>query len=161
MNELRLPKPKRAAKVSKPLKRTGKRGNHTSRHRAKRMSLAKQANTMWALWIKRHGRCEFIGERVGHKIHTVCGGGLQAMHGFGKKAYPAARYSAFNGFCGCAAVHSYFSWRPPEWENFLRSRWGEEQYQHRLQMAMLTTKHDLRMVIETYRAALSGVEMHE
>jgi hypothetical protein len=111
--------------------------------------------------VRRHGKCEFVGEQIGQGLHTHCGGNLQAMHGFGKKAYPGVRYAIWNGFCGCAAVHSYYTWRPPEWENLLRARWGEELYQQRLREAMLVRKYDLGLVASTFRAALSGVEMGE
>ena len=154
-NEIRFPKPaRRSKKPRKPIKSRNRKGNHTSRHRAKRMSLAKQAAALWSFWVKRDGRCQFVGELIGDRFHTQCGGGLQAMHGFGKKAYPGVRYAVWNGFCGCAAAHTYYTWRTPEWENYLRRQWGEDLYQQRLREAMMTRKYDLRVVIETFRAAL-------
>ena len=154
-----IPKPIRQARASKPLRRGGKRGKRTSNRRKERLSLMKQCVILWSRWIKRHERCEFIGKFVGNRQHTQCGGALQAMHGFGKKAYPGVRFAAWNGFCGCASVHSYYTWRAPEWENVLRTEWGEELYLSRLAHAMETRKYDLAEVAQTYRAALAGVEL--
>ncbi len=152
-----IPKPeKRGRKPRKPIRAKGRKGSHTSRHRKKQMSLKNQCAYLWAQWVKRGQRCEFLGTIQNGKVHTQCGGPLQAMHGFGKKAYPAVRYAAWNGFCGCAAVHSYYTWRSPEWENFLRSKWGEELYQSRLREAQAVRKYDLEQVAQTYRAALSA-----
>lgn len=142
-----------------PIRRSSRKGTKTSKRRREQMSLKKQCAALWSLWVKREGRCEFIGMQLGNAIHTRCGGALQAMHGFGKKAYPGVRYAVWNGFCGCAAVHSYFTWRPPEWENYLRTRWGEEMYQHRLSEAMLVRKYELGKVAQTFRVALSALEV--
>jgi hypothetical protein len=148
-----LAKPaKRGRKPKRPIRR--KRVNK----RKEALSLKKQCAILWARWIRREERCEFVGVFVGSRQHLVCTGNLQAMHGFGKKAYPGVRYAVWNGFCGCSAVHSYYTWRPPEWENYLRSRWGEEVYQQRLREAMETRKYDLSVVASTFRAALAGVE---
>ena len=154
---MNFPKPTREAKVRKPLKRGGRRGKQTSKRRKERLELKKQAEILWARWIKRDGLCEFRG----HGGHHYCRGQLQAMHGFGRKAYPAVRFSAWNGFCGCAAIHSYFTWRSPEWENFLRGRWGEAKYQERLRLAMTVAKPDLAKVVETYTALLAGAPLPE
>ena len=147
-----LPKPVRQTRAPRPLKRGGKRGKRTSSRRAERISLRKQAEILWAKWIKRGGACQFLG----YGCHHYCAGGLQAMHGFGRKAYPAVKFASWNGFSGCARVHSYYTWRSPEWENFLRAEWGEEKYQERLRFAMTVQKPDLAKVVETYRALLSG-----
>lgn len=81
------------------------------------------------------------------------------MHGFGKKAYPGVRYAVFNGWAGCAGVHTYFTWREPEWQNFMRSQWGSEVYESRLREAMLVRKYDLEQVALTFKAALVAVEV--
>lgn len=138
--------------------RRGRKGTKTSKRRKEQLSLKKQCAALWSLWVKRKGRCEFIGEQIGNSMHVRCGGGLQAMHGFGKKAYPGVRYAVWNGFAGCAAAHTYYSFRPPEWENYLRSRWGEELYQQRLREAMAIRKYDLAQVAQTFRAALAAVD---
>ena len=152
---MRVPKPaRRAPKPRQPIRRKAKRPNK----RKEALSLKKQCAVLWARWIKRNERCEFLGMYVGSREHVACAGNLQAMHGFGKKAYPGVRYATWNGCCGCSAAHSYYSWRPPEWENYLRSRWGEDVYQERLREAMETRKYDLAAVAATFRAALAGVE---
>lgn len=154
MTELRFPRPaKRTPKQKQRIKSRGRK--RTTNKRKEYLSLKKQCNILWSRWIRRNECCEFLG--VGG--HRQCGGNLQAMHGFGKKAYPGVRFAAWNGFCGCGAIHTYYTWRPPEWENYLRSRWGEELYQQRLRDAMQTTKYDLTQVAATYRAALAGVEL--
>lgn len=147
---MKLPKP---TKLKKPRKRIRAKSK-----RKEALSLKKQCAILWSRWVRRNERCEFVGVFVGNRQHLQCSGSLQAMHGFGKKAYPGVRYAVWNGFCGCAAVHSYYTWRPPEWENYLRSRWGEEMYQQRLREAMETRKYDLGVVASTFRAALAGVE---
>jgi hypothetical protein len=156
MTDLAKPS-RRGRKPRKPIRAKGRK--RTSNRRKEQLSLKKQCAILWARWIKRNEKCEFIGQPVGSRMHLQCGGGLQAMHGFGKKAYPGVRYAVWNGFSGCGAVHAYYSWRPPEWENYLRSRWGEELYQQRLSEAMLVRKYDLATVAQTFRAALAGVEL--
>ncbi len=140
------------------IRRRANKGKHTSKRRKSRASLAKQCAVLWADWIKREGRCEFIGKFVGNRQHLVCSGGLQAMHGFGKKAYPAVRYATWNGFCGCGAVHTFYTWHPELWCEELRQRWGEETYLRRLREANELRKYDLSAVAATYRMALTGVE---
>ncbi len=107
---VRIPKPKRARKPNA---------------RVRRKRLAAKALKMWADWIKRDGRCLFVGRTVGSKQH-VCKGVLQAMHCFGKKAYPAAKYEKWNGIPGCGAAHTYYTWQPVEWTHWLMNYWGEE-----------------------------------
>jgi hypothetical protein len=148
-----IPKPaKRARKPRKPIKARGRK--RTPTRRKQRKALAKLCNELWSRWIRRGARCEFIGQRFGQATYTephVCRGPLQAMHGFGKKAYPSVRYAPWNGFCGCAAAHSYFTWRAPEWENYLRGRWGAA-YHDRLAEAMLAKKRSLEEVIGVLKA---------
>ena len=136
------------------IKRTGKKGSRTSKRRKLRKASAQRCNDLWSRYIKRHGVCEFIGEQIGLEVHTTCKGSLQAMHGFGKKTYPAVRYAVWNGFCGCAAAHSYYTWREPEWQNVLRVRWGNEVYEQRLRDAILTRKHDFEEIAASLRMAL-------
>jgi hypothetical protein len=148
-----IPKPsKRAPKPRTRIKPKGKK--RTPKRRAAQKRLKVECNALWSRWIKRNDRCELLG--IGS--HRVCRGPLQAMHGFGKKAYPGVRYAIWNGFSGCAGIHAYYTWRPPEWENYLRSRWGEETYQYRLAQAMLVTKYDLTEVAQAFRSALAAVE---
>ena len=154
--ELQKP-PRRGPKPRRPIRSKGRK--RTSKRRKERLSLMKQCVILWARWIKRNERCEFIGQMVGRDLHVQCFGNLQAMHGFGKKVYPGVRFAAWNGFSGCASVHSYFTWREPEWQNYLRNRWGSELYEARLRAAMETRKYDLADVAQTYRSALAGVEL--
>ena len=151
MTELRFPKPARNARKS------AKRGQ-TSKRRNKEKALKRECAKLWADWIKREGRCDFIGKFVGNRQHLRCAGSLQAMHGFGKKAYPGVRYATWNGIPGCGAVHVFYTHHPELWCEELRSRWGAETYVWRLLEAVETKKYDLEQVAATYKAALSGVD---
>ena len=151
---MRLPKPVREARTPKPLRRGPVKRSRVTKHRKKRVNLKKLCNDLWAKWVKRDGRCRFLGEWVGGNVHTQCGNGLQAMHGFPKKVYPGVRYAEWNGFSGCGRVHSYYTWREPEWQNFLRHEWGSEVYEERLRVAASQPKNDLVSIAATYRTLL-------
>jgi len=120
----------------------------TRRVRQKRMTV--KAKKMWADRIKQDQQCFFAGKMVGGKRH-VCKGYLQAMHCFGKKAYPASRFELWNGICGCAAAHTYYTYHPVEWTHWLMDHWGEELYWEHYQIARGVAHVDLEGVI----AALS------
>ena len=155
MIELQKPS-KRGPKPRKRIQSKGRKRTPTRRKR--QLSLKKECAVLWSRWVKRADRCQFLGAPIGNEMHMQCANGLQAMHGFPKGAYPGVRYAVWNGFAGCGRVHSYYSWREPEWQNFLRSQWGHELYEKRLAEAMLTRKYDLEQVAETFKAALSRVE---
>jgi hypothetical protein len=150
-----VPKPVREVRAPRPLKRSRANvGKKTTKHRRKKLNLKKVCVALWAQWIKRNGRCEFLGRRVGNELHLQCANGLQAMHGFGKKAHPGVRFAIWNGWAGCGRVHIFFTWQPHQWDSFMRSQWGNEMYESRLAEAMQVRKYDLEQVARSLRAAL-------
>jgi len=156
-SHLKFPRPTRREKTARvPIARKrAAKGSRTSGHRKKRLNLKKRANDLWSKWVKRDGLCQFVGEYVGSEVHKFCAGSLQAMHGFPKGAYPSVRYAAWNGFSGCGKTHAFYSWREPEWQNWLRKLWGNDLYELRLREAVTRMKPDLSKVIEVYSALLA------
>lgn len=130
-----LPKPKKHKKAKR------------HRERVVKPSL-KSCASLWSQFIRRRdGVCQAQGQTTGRHLHVCLGDlHLQAAHGFGKKVYPATRFEPWNGFALCASAHTYYTWREPEWQNYLRSRWGNELYEMRLREACKATKHDFAAI---------------
>lgn len=148
-NELLLPKPKRRGR--KPRRRIRSnwknKGKRTSRRRKERKVTRNQCHTIWSLAVRaRDKTCQAIGETLGRQVHTCDSSVLQGAHGLGKKAYPAVRFKTWNGYALCPVAHVYYTWREPEWQNFLRKRWGNELYEQRLRDACQLAKYNLAEV---------------
>jgi len=122
---------------------TTKKGTRTSRRRKKRLSLSKQADTLWARIVHLAGRCEECGsvER------------LQAAHGFCRR-YRGTRWLPINGFCLCARHHVYWTHRPLEWDTWLRGAWGPGCYDELRRLALATAKPDLPAIVAKLKAEL-------
>lgn len=95
--------------------------------RSKRPRKASRADAwkLMSLYIRSRKRCE-IATKCGGREFEI--GQLQACHGFGKKAYPATYFEIENLFAGCPADHSFYSWRPIQWDMWMRNHMGENKY---------------------------------
>lgn len=114
---MRLPKPEHRIRAPKPIKRT-------SRPRKQRKTpLAKCYRLVMAAWEasirSRSQHCV-----SGRPNHT---GPIQAAHGFSRR-YRQTSLHPDNGFSLCQACHCFYTHRPEEWLEWLRSTWGEEKY---------------------------------
>ena len=82
--------------------------------------------------MRAKGECEL---RELHVERFPCGGVLQAAHGISRR-YRWTRHMLINGFCICAASHRYWGMRPLEWDEILRSQWGQTVYDEMRQLAL-------------------------
>jgi hypothetical protein len=117
VSELRLPKPKRAAKVPKPLKRTKRKGNHTSRHRAKREARMVDADKLYSEYIRT--RDDWTCKRCGSAHNPQC------AHIVSRR-YRATRWMTGNpggAVCLCSRCHMMFTHRPLEWDAWVEGRY--------------------------------------
>lgn len=91
-----------------------------------------EQDRMWSEEVRVKGDCEL--SRY-HYDRFPCGGVLQAAHGFSRR-YLGIRHNPLNGFCICAASHRYWGMRPLEWDNILRTEWGETVYEELRRLAL-------------------------
>jgi hypothetical protein len=103
-------------------------------------ALVKKADAMFSLRVRAIGRC-----MSGRSKHA---GNLQCAHGFSRR-YEGTRWDLSNAFCLCAGCHVYFTHRPLEWDEWLRSGLGlgpalYEQVRHR---ALNGGKQDMDLVL--------------
>jgi hypothetical protein len=100
--------------------------------RQRKTTLAAQgrkADRLWSLIVRARGLCEV--DSTGPK-HS---GPLQGAHGISRR-YRNTRWLPINGFCLCAAHHVYFTYRPLEWEDYIRAAWGETVYDELRRIAL-------------------------
>lgn len=62
---------------------------------------------------------------------------IQCAHGF-TRAYHATRWDERNAFPLCKGCHLFFTHRPIQWDDWLRSRWGDALYE---ELRMLAVSH--------------------
>ena len=88
-------------------------------------------------------RCELADWHA--MTNTVCteSDGLQDNHGI-DRGYKRGnlRWDPSNGFSGCAGANATAHYRPLEWREFLRLRWGADIYELRVQIALHGPKPD-------------------
>lgn len=93
------------------------------KHRVKRASRP----AAWTAKLdKRAGdlvRARGVCEAAGTKWHRKCSGPLQWCHGVSRRHF-SLRWDLLNAWSMCAAAHSYFTYHPFEWHEFMQ-RWPE------------------------------------
>lgn len=77
----------------------------------------------------------------------------QCAHGFSRR-YRSARWDRRNVFCLCQKCHMYYTFRPLEWDDWLRERWGEDLYAELRALAQSTEKVDLDAVRDEIAAEI-------
>ena len=90
--------------------------------------------------VRARGRCENCGKRTD----------LQWAHGFSRR-YRMVRWDLRNGFCLCRGCHLKFTMRPLEWDDWLRSRWGDALYAELREVALSGQKVDHKQVLASLR----------
>src|SRR3990167_7175179 len=78
---------------------------------------------------------------------------LQTAHIFSRWYLPV-RYNTRNAVCLCAKCHMYFTYRPLEWEIYIKGQIGEEEYNELKKMALSYLKIDYQEVIERLQGQL-------
>jgi len=135
-----LPKPvKREKRAPKLLRRTRPR----RRRKGKKANLAKEADHLWSLIVRRPGKCELCSST----------NGLQGAHGFSRR-YRATRWLPINGFCLCRKCHVYFTHRPLEWDDVLGIQWGIPVRDELRRIALAGAKPDLEAIVESLKLEL-------
>jgi len=94
------------------------------------------------------------------KCHR-CGRGpeqvvLQCAHGFSRR-YRGTRWLEEANFCLCSGCHMFFTWRPIEWDDYMRNTWGEETYEHYRALAQAITKADKPALYAQLKARLEEI----
>lgn len=114
-----------------------------SRRKGKRASLARQADQLWSVIVRRGGKCEGCGGRE----H------LQAAHGFSRR-YRGTRWLPINGFCLCRGCHKRFTHDQLGWTAWLKERWGLPVYEELERRARAITKSDHAAIVTELTAEL-------
>ena len=76
--------------------------------------LLKQCDTLFSLLVRSAGRCSNCGKSEF----------LQCAHGFSRR-YRAVRFDTRNAWPLCRGCHVYFTHRPLEWDEWMRSELGD------------------------------------
>jgi hypothetical protein len=84
--------------------------------------------------MRSQGECHRCLRRSPHVI-------LQCAHGFSRR-YRGTRWTEEANFCLCSGCHMFFTWRPIEWDDYMRNVWGEEKYDRLRAQAQAITKPD-------------------
>lgn len=121
----------------KPIER---RSRPRKRRKGTKAALAREADKLWSLLVRRPGLCEICGSRFR----------LQGAHGFSRR-YRNTRWLLINGFCLCSGCHVYFTHRDLEWQDFLRRSWGESVYDELRRLALRTTAPDVAAALAKLR----------
>jgi hypothetical protein len=94
--------------------------------KATRAALAREADRLWSLAVRKKGRCELEG--------CAGRGVLQAAHGFSRR-YRGTRWLLINGFALCAGCHVSMTHDPLRWDDHLRVAWGPLVYEELKRLA--------------------------
>ena len=94
------------------------------------------------------------------KCHR-CGRGfpeasLQCAHGFSRR-YRGTRWTEEANFCLCNKCHIFFTWRPIEWDDYMKNAWGEERYSEFRRQAQAITKADKEALYEKLKLRLQEI----
>lgn len=140
--------PKPARRSAKPKKRLRRQRKSTP------AQLAREADRLWSRIIRYGGSCEAWAQQP-----PKCSGSLQGAHGFSRR-YRNTRWLPINGFCLCAAHHTFFTHRFLEWQDWLRQTWGAEVYNELRLTALRAYKPDVKAALEALQteAAARGIK---
>jgi hypothetical protein len=160
---LRYPKPKREAKLRKPVKRTSR---PRKQRKGKKAATARKCDIAWSQAVRASGPCrltihEFSKSRDGQHITLtlqaverpshVCNGPLQAAHGFSRR-YRGTRWDLRNGFPLCASAHLALTYDPLRWDDYLRAWWGPVLYAELKAKAQAHAKPDYPSILVQLQA---------
>lgn len=98
--------------------------------------LTAKADALFSLIVRAPGYCANCGETQN----------LQCAHGYSRR-YRNTRWDERNAWCLCRGCHMYFTHRPIEWDNWMLTRMGGENYWTLRALALSTEKVDLSAVL--------------
>jgi 5-methylcytosine-specific restriction endonuclease McrA len=130
--------------LPKPTKRGPKPKRRLRKYRkTSRAKLAREADKLWSLAVRKKGQCELCGER---KF-------LQAAHGFSRR-YRGTRWVLLNGFCLCRGCHVKYTHDPLGWDDYLHEMWGPAVYVELREAAQsLRMPRDMEAIVASLRTA--------
>ena len=128
LSSVRTASPKRKARPAK-------------KRKTKRASLSREADRLWSLLVRARGASEISGDTKN----------LQGAHGF-PRTYRATRWLLINGFALTQSEHVFYTYRPLQWDQFLRERWGQPVYDELRRIALKNEKQDMVAVVSSLRA---------
>ena len=102
--------------------------------------LKRQADRLFSLIIRSRDGCERCGE----------GSQLQCAHVFSRR-YLGTRWDERNAFCLDSGCHIFMTYRPLEWEDWCIARMGRDAWEALRQKALIVTKPDYPMLVESLR----------
>ena len=108
--------------------------------KSKKQTLVQRLDEECGELVRSRGRCEHCGTNRD----------LQWAHGFSRR-YRMVRWDLRNGFALCKSDHMYFTYRPLEWDDWLRARWGEALYAELRALALSGAKVDHKAVLTALR----------
>jgi hypothetical protein len=135
LRRLAFAKPRRKAKERKPIKRTKRPRKQRKTSRGK---IGRLADKLFSLVVRKRGACE-AGQ-------IKCAGPLQCAH-IVSRSYRSTRWAEDNAFALCAAAHTYFTHHPLEWEVFVETAIGCENYSQIKRRALEKWDGDLEGVL--------------
>lgn len=108
--------------------------------------------------IRRSGTCTNCGKTRPSVV-------IECAHGF-SRTYRGTRWDEANAWALCSGCHKFYTHRPIEWEDWMRTRLGDEGYQRLRMQAMAITKVDRLALYQQLLARqeelkLNGSEQHE
>ena|SRR3990167_5124624 len=104
----------------------------------------KIADSLFSKIIRNVGKCYKCGNTYN----------LQCAHIF-SRTYYTIRWNELNAVCLCSGCHVFFTYHPIEWENFIKSKVGEERYNWLRVEAQTYKKIDYQEIIETLTGQLA------
>jgi len=129
------------ARSRKPISR---KSRPRTRRKGKRASLAREADRLWSLIVRRRGTCEMDGTHAGP---------LQGAHGFSRR-YRGTRWLLINGVALCAKHHVVMTHDPLAWTAWLKTAWGDLVYEELERIARMVSTPDHAAIVAQLREEL-------
>jgi hypothetical protein len=107
----------------------------------------KKLDDLFGQIMRSRERCDYCGRG------RVSGVVLQCAHGFSRR-YRGTRWTEEANFCLCSGCHMFFTYRPIEWDDYMRRAWGEEKYDRLRAQAQAITKPDKQEIYDRLKKRL-------
>ena len=132
---------RRSAPVARKAEAPKRKTRIRKKRKGKRASIARECDRLWSLIVRSRGASEISGKTEG----------LQGAHGF-SRSYKSTRWLPINGFALTQAEHVYYTYRPLEWDEYLRKSWGQLTYDELRRRAINNVKQDMPAVLAALQA---------
>lgn len=104
---------------------------------SKRQNYMRKADVLFSKLVRdRDGGCVAVGTDM-----TECKGNLQCAH-IHSRSYKSIRTNFENAVTLCAAHHTFYTHRPLEWEEWVRTQLGDERWESLRAIALRYEKVD-------------------